>query len=293
MCPNDATNTLGRPTPQPGIAAILAFADIFLSGYLLYFSVFLLWKGHGEVLRVPGELMSIILPAFFAILCYLPTDPLTRTLGQCARIAGSIALATVAGKLIYLGIREQWSTSGVFVLRLLAVSFVAAYVSAAAWATVVKALLYRQVHPLLPRMAWPPWLGVLYIAGSTWIAYLVVILSYDGFLLGARGIGINGLAVRATQSPGQFAFEVLCLFLLITTAPFVLRTYLPMGAAKDSLPLGIALGIGLSWGVLGSSWAAQAPGFDLVVLFIGAYLLLASLLTHARRKRPARSTSLS
>ncbi|MCX7626293.1 MAG: hypothetical protein N2Z21_08800 [Candidatus Sumerlaeaceae bacterium] len=259
----------GKESPNPGAAAILAFADIFLCGYLLYFAVYLILFAGFMAVRDVGPLISILLPALLAIVAYCPTDSLTRALGQAARVAGIFALSAVGVRGAIELSRAYSLQQGISFLRAGSVALICSYVSAFALAEPVSALVSGRRLRWLPCDKPPLWLGILYIVVSTCIAYTVVIFSYDGFFYGPRGVGVTWLAIRATRHTFWLTAEVILLFLLVATIPYVLRGAYLASSARRNLPTAVAFVVALSWTVLGAHWGTLAPGFECLVYIVG------------------------
>lgn len=271
--------------PHPGVAAVLAFTDIFLCGYLLYFAAFVTFDRGRFPLHDVGALLSVILPALFAVSAFFPTDGLTRTLGQAARIAGVIAFLTIFVRLAAEIARAASVLHGFSFVRAGVVALICSYVSVVAFVNVLSAHLFGCGQGWLPRTSLPSWLGVLYIAGSTSIAFAVVVFSYDGFFYGPRGLGFNGLAIRATHYPAWLAAEVICLFFLVATIPYVLRAPCLARAVQPAMPHAVAMGIAICWTVLGAHWGTLAPGFECLVYVVMGCMLCRCCWLRLRREK--------
>lgn len=274
-----------RHAPHPGVAAVLAFADIFLCGYLLYFATFVSFHRGRLPFHDVGALLSIILPALFAVRAFFPTDALTRTLGQAARIAGAIAFGAISVRLAVETARAHSFLHALSFFRAGLVALICSYVSVVALVNVLSAHLFGCAQGWLPRITIPSWLGVLHITGSTAIAFAVVIFSYDGFFYGPRGLGINWLAVRATDHPLWLAAELTSLFLLVATIPYVLCTACLPWAQRLAMPHAVALGIAICWSVLGAHWGTLAPAFECLVYVVGGCMLFRCCRLWLRHKR--------
>lgn len=92
-----------------GAAAILMFLHIALSGYLGSVVYYLL-RYNSEMFWHLAPFRSALLfywPAAFALLTYLPTNALTRTVARVAMMMGVLAVLTYVAGLVWLAARGE------------------------------------------------------------------------------------------------------------------------------------------------------------------------------------------
>ncbi len=92
---------MSAPDPRDmrgaGVAAALAFFQVFLVGYVAYFAWFLLrHRGDGPLI-LNEAVPELFFPGFLGLFLFLPTDALTRATAKAGAAAGGVLLALVAG----------------------------------------------------------------------------------------------------------------------------------------------------------------------------------------------------
>lgn len=81
-----------RFAPGSGVAAILLFLHIALTGYLAFAMYFVIRAWNSGVIRAPAMSWQYFFPAGLAVFSFFPTDGLTRAVAWAARITGTVAL---------------------------------------------------------------------------------------------------------------------------------------------------------------------------------------------------------
>jgi hypothetical protein len=96
-----------------GLAAILLFLHIALTGYLGFAMYYVLKnvKVAPELAALPRMLWQYYFPAGMALLSYFPTDPLTRTVARVARAAGAIALLLPVALAVWIAVTASQPTA--------------------------------------------------------------------------------------------------------------------------------------------------------------------------------------
>lgn len=275
-------------TPRPGPAAVLAFLDIVLSGYLLYWAVFVLKNRALGILTHPPVLFAVFMPALFAWRAYYPTDPLTALLGRVARSAAALSLAALALSLA-LALRHEFQAFPAGeVIRAVATGGITSFICAQALRHVFQCLLFEpSPRSFCPSLKVPLWLGTIHLFGTLLIAFLVIAGSYSALIYGPRA-GSSFLAVHAAVSPIAFAIESLALVLAVGGVPF-LRWI--VGTRERSVCPAVVpvILIGLSWGILGAAWGWRAYGFELFTYVVGLWLLANCMPAFLRWRKGSRA----
>lgn len=83
-----------------GVAAVLLFLHIALTGYLAFAMFFVLRSWRSGVIAAPNMSWQYFFPAGLAVFSFFATDALTRTVAWAARIAGGVALLVALGATI-------------------------------------------------------------------------------------------------------------------------------------------------------------------------------------------------
>jgi hypothetical protein len=104
----DKQETAAKPTeddeyrfaPGSGVAAVLLFLHIALTGYLAFAMFFVLRSWKSGVIAAPNMSWQYFFPAGLALFSFFPTDALTRTVAYAARASGTLALIVTAGATI-------------------------------------------------------------------------------------------------------------------------------------------------------------------------------------------------
>jgi hypothetical protein len=258
--------------PRPGPAAILAFLDIVLAGYLLFWAAFVVQKADSRFFTNQTALFAIFLPTLLAWRAYFPTDPLTQVLGRVVRVAAMIAIIAVAVGFGHVAFGERLQLPALAFIRAFAVALISACVSAHCFARTFEMMLFDPSPALWwPRRKVPLWLGPLYIFGISLISFLVVAFSYSFLLYGLRGGG-NFLARRATGTPVACAVELYALYVAVGSAP-LLRWIFTRDSRGSLVAIFPNILVGVCWGWLGASWGWQVLGFELLTYAVGLWLL--------------------
>jgi hypothetical protein len=195
-------------SPGSGLAAILLFLHIALTGYLGFSMFYILKSLKSAPGLVAGSAMpwQYYFPAGLAVLSFFPTDPLTRTVALVARAAGWLALAL---PIVIIGIlaahAANVSVSAVLAILLFTVVGAGTAVLAAEWFRLgLLSLPPDRQRTIWPFYKFPPFPARLACA-LLWAAIMLL------------------LASNASNHPGVlFPIAAVCLALLISR---LIRSY--------------------------------------------------------------------